>query len=89
MVDAWESAIATWLDDQSTKPEGVREPVTTSRILGSAITMVVEKHDQRAANRVAAIMTHLGWSNRPVWIDRKRVRVWTKKTDQHAPRAEQ
>ena len=89
VVDAWESAIATWLDDQSTKPEGVREPVTTSRILGSAITMVVEKHDQRAANRVAAIMTHLGWSNRPVWIDRKRVRVWTKKTDQHAPRAEQ
>lgn len=77
--DPWETAIARWLDEQDALPASQQTPITSARILGSVLGMVVEKHDQRASNRVAAIMSQLGWRNRPETVEGRTARVWRRR----------
>lgn len=52
--DAWEDAIANHLNDSL--------PYTSAQLLTDVIKMPIERHDQRAKDRVAAIMSDLGWA---------------------------
>ena len=80
MSDPWEAALARWLEEEAAKPEAVRRPITTQRMLTEALGKRVEDHDQRSANRVAAVMQQLGWSNRVERLDASRVaRVWRRR----------
>jgi putative DNA primase/helicase len=74
-ADAWEDTIAEKLTDTFT--------YTSTQILSDIIKMPVERHDQRAKDRVASIMGELGWSQawgkeRQPDGSRKSARVWRK-----------
>jgi predicted P-loop ATPase len=71
--DVWEDTIAQFLTPGFA--------YTSSQILTEAVKMPIERHDQRAKERVAAVMADLGWSQvvRKVRGDdgeRKSLRLW-------------
>ena len=77
VVDPWEAAISRWIEDRS--PIDLQRPVTSQRIMVDVLGLRLSDTDQRAANRVAAVMKRLGWVNRPEWIDGRTQRVWNRK----------
>jgi len=73
--DAWEDTIAAALIDTFT--------YTSAQILSDIIKMPIAQHDQRAKDRVAAVMADLGWTQawgkaRQEDGTRKTARVWKK-----------
>ena len=72
-----EAAISRWIEDRS--PIDLQRPVTSQRIMVDVLGLRLSDTDQRAANRVAAVMKRLGWVNRPRWIDGRTQRVWNRK----------
>lgn len=71
--DAWEDAVANYLTPGFA--------YTSSQLLNEAIKMPIERHDQRAKDRVAAIMSDLGWvqawsKERTSDGQRKSARIW-------------
>jgi putative DNA primase/helicase len=71
--DAWEDTIANALFGHLT--------YTSAQILSDIIKMPIERHDQRAKDRVAAIMADLGWTQaygkeRQTDGTRKSIRLW-------------
>lgn len=71
--DAWEDTVAAGLTPGWT--------YSSAQILSDIIKMPIERHDQRAKERVAAIMAELGWTQ--AWAkerqpdgQRKSARVW-------------
>lgn len=74
--DPWEGAVDKWLAAQAALPPSEQRPITSERILAEAIGKRVEDYDQRASNRVAAIMQQRGYSNKPERLDGTTKRVW-------------
>lgn len=71
--DAWEDTIANAVFGHLT--------YTSAQILSDIIKMPIERHDQRAKDRVAAIMADLGWTQaygkeRQTDGTRKSIRLW-------------
>lgn len=71
--DVWEDTIANALVNSFT--------YTSAQILSDILKMPIERHDQRAKDRVAAIMSELGWTQgvgkeRQQDGTRKSVRLW-------------
>jgi hypothetical protein len=75
MVDPWEGAVATWLEVP--KLDGAKV-ITSQRILVDVLGMRLQDVDQRASNRLAAIMKRLGWRNKVARVDggARVARVW-------------
>ena len=84
VVDPWEAAISRWIEDRS--PIDLQRPVTSQRIMVDVLGLRLSDTDQRAANRVAAVMKRLGWVNRPEWIDGRTQRSGTGRTSRRDPR---
>jgi predicted P-loop ATPase len=74
--DPWEGAVGKWLAAQAALPVSEQKPITSERILAEAIGKRVEDYDQRASNRVAAILQQRGFKNKPEWVDGGTKRVW-------------
>lgn len=74
MVDPWEPRIGEWLTSPERSADGV--PVTTLRILTSALYFEVSHSSPKEALRVAAVMRRLGYANHVARVDGKLSRVW-------------
>ena len=57
MVDPWEAAISRWIEDRSSID--LQRPVTSQRIMVDVLGLRLSDTDQRAQNRVAAVMKRL------------------------------
>ena len=75
VVDPWENAVATWLEVP--KLDGAKA-ITSQRILVDVLGMRLQDVDQKASNRLAAIMRRLGWRNRVARVEggSRIARVW-------------
>ncbi|MGL5964517.1 MAG: VapE domain-containing protein [Fusobacteriaceae bacterium] len=75
VVDPWEGAVSTWLD--APKLDAAKA-ITSQRILVDVLGMRLQDVDQKASNRLAAIMRRLGWRNRVARVEggAKVARVW-------------
>lgn len=74
--DPWEGPIAKWLASQAALPPSEQRPITSERILAEVIGKRVEDYDQRASNRVAAVLKQRGYWNKPERVDGILKRVW-------------
>lgn len=76
VVDPWEAAVSRWIDERS--PIEAQRPVTSQRVMVDVLGLRLSDIDQRAANRVAAVMKRLGWVNRLSRVEGKVTRVWVR-----------
>lgn len=70
--DVWEDPVLGWVLDRRGDPA----PITTRRILADLLRVPIADQDQRASNRIAAIMRKAGWRNKPERVNGKPERVW-------------
>ena len=75
VVDPWEGAVATWLDVPKLD---TAKAITSQRILVDVLGMRLQDVDQKASNRLAAIMKRLGWRNKVARVEggARVARVW-------------
>ena len=75
VVDPWEGAVATWLEVPKLDTAKV---ITSQRILVDVLGMRLQDVDQKASNRLAAIMKRLGWRNKVARVEggTRVARVW-------------
>lgn len=75
VVDPWEGAVATWLEVPKL---GTAKVITSQRILVDVLGMRLQDVDQKASNRLAAIMKRLGWRNKVARVEggTRVARVW-------------
>jgi putative DNA primase/helicase len=74
--DPWTVSILRFLGDRTT--------VSISELLVECLLLGSQYQNKATANRVGAILTHLGWENRPVYnhLTRKTERKWRPNTSE-------
>jgi predicted P-loop ATPase len=79
-VDAWQNAIASWLDEQTAQPYGPVE-VDIASVANGALFMTKSDIKTAEQRRITAILERLGWERgRP--HPQTRRQMWTKKPPQ-------
>ena len=74
-LDPWEERVSEWLASPDRMMDAGR-PVTTLRLLVSALGMEVGHADQRLANRLGGVMRRLGYRSHVLRVEGRNTRVW-------------
>ena len=80
-LDPWEERVAEWLASPDRKAD-LGQPITTLRVLVSALHLEVAHADQRLANRLGGVMRRLGYRSLVVKLDGRCTRIWTLATEE-------
>jgi len=76
-LDPWEERVSEWLASPDRLMDAGR-PVTTLRLLVSALGMEVGHADQRLANRLGGVMRRLKYRSHVLKVDGRNTRVWVR-----------
>ena len=74
-LDPWEERVSEWLASGDRLMDAGK-PLTTLRLLVSALGMEVGHADQRLANRLGGVMRRLGYRSHVAKVDGRCTRVW-------------